>query len=324
MVTIHYYCICYGVVEPLILVLMSDSTHESKNSGTLYAAAAFVAWGLVPAYWKLLSHVPSTEILVHRVLWSATFFMLLLAFSCGGIKKLLSLFQTPGALKRVALAALLIGTNWFFFIYAVTSGQVLQASLGYFMTPLLNVLIGSFLLGERMKRAHWVAFGFAAAGVLALSLGTGAVPSLALVLAGSFGVYGLIRKKLAIEPLVASTAEGLLLVIPALLYMLAKSPSAIAAESVAPSGYSAGTLSLLVFGGVVSALPLMWFAKAARRLPLSTIGFFQYLSPSISFLLAVFVYGERFTTAHAVSHGLIWAGLIIFAASSLRPATIKR
>ena len=290
---------------------MAADGSTRARAGYLYALAAYGAWGLFPLYWKLLHELPALRILSHRVLWSAVFYLALVLLRDRGVAGLTGLARSVGARWGwILLSATLISINWFTYVYAVNSGQVLESSLGYFINPLINVLIGTIFLKERLKPVQWLALGLAAAGVLVLTLGLGRPPGLALLLATSFGFYGLCRKKVASDPLLVSLLETSVILIPATILLVAREPGLPAIPE--------RLWGWLILGGAVTATPLLWFAEAAKRVPLSTLGFFQYLSPTLQFLLAVLLYREPFSRVHAWSFGLIWAGLGIFTLDLLR------
>jgi chloramphenicol-sensitive protein RarD len=290
--------------KPFGAIIQKTTTAENQT-GIFYALAAFSTWGLFPLYWKLLREVPHTVVLAHRIFWSATFFAALLKFRHGSFKYLR--VSTTQFLALVA-SSILISLNWFAYTYAMNTGQVLQTSLGYFITPLVSVLLGLVFLKEKLRFIQWMSLLLAALGVFNLALhqhGQTAFPSIALTLAFSFGLYGFVRKIVKVNVLNASTIEGLVLALPAAFFITTQ-PSAVA--SVGP----AYTKTLFVLGGVITATPLLWFAEAGKRLPLSTLGILQYITPSLNFLLAVFVYGEAFTPKYAVSFGCIWIALFIY------------
>lgn len=279
----------------------------------LYALAAFCFWGLVPIYFKAVAVVPPLELLAHRVLWSVPLVALLITLGrqWGPLRRAL-------ASRRVwlilCLSASLAACNWFVFIYAIVSGRVLQASLGYFINPLVNVILGLLFLRERLRPWQAVAVLLAAAGTLNLALAAGQIPWISLSLAFSFGTYGLLRKTVRIESLNGLLVETSLLSPAALGYLLllaAQGRGAFQAGGPEISG-------LLSLAGAVTALPLVWFTSAARRLPYTTIGLFQYLAPSIQFCLAVFVYQEPFSKAHLITFAYIWAGLTLYMTDSYR------
>lgn len=278
---------------------------ELNLAGALYALAAYVAWGLGPIYWKAIDDVPPAVVLGHRVLWSALLLAAILVARkrVGDLRRVLR----PRFLWPFALSGALVAANWFFFIFAVQRGFVLQASLGYFINPLLNVVLGLLFFGERLRRGQWLAVFLAAGGVLQLGLEVDRFPWLALALAFSFGLYGVVRKTAPVDALLGSSLETGLLVIPALL-LLAAQPESFSGFREA----STSTRTLLVLAGAQTALPLLWFANAARRLPLSTLGFFQYIAPTGQFLLAIFVYKEPFAIIELRAFACIWLAMLLF------------
>lgn len=287
---------------------MKSSSFEQTKTGSFYAIAAYSVWGLFPAFWKIFHDIPHFQVLAHRILWSALFFALLLRFK----SKARFLADVREALlhwRPLLLSSVLISTNWFVYIYAVNSGRVLESSLGYFIAPLVNVLLGLTFLKEKLRPPQWLAVGLATLGVIQLSLNNGqngAVPYLALTLALSFGLYGLVRKRTAVNPLTASTTEALILMVPAALLLIVLKTQPV-------SALKWNIIALLVISGAVTGLPLLWFAEAGKRLPLSSLGFFQYIAPSLQFLLAVFLYNEPFSKAYARSFICIWLALGIYA-----------
>lgn len=277
------------------------------RTGLAYAIAAFLWWGLSPIYWKLLDHVSASELLAHRVVWLCALLAVLLA-ARGRLAELVAAVRSRRVMLTLLVTTGLIAVNWFTFIWAVNSERTLEASLGYFINPLVSVLLGLVVLRERLSRAQGLALGLAAAGVALLTARVGQVPWAALTLAFSFGFYGLLRKTVDAGPTVGLLVETLLLSPLALVYLIRLQAS---------GGGAFGTISpatdgLIAVSGVVTALPLLWFTHGARRLPLSTIGFLQYLAPTVQFLLAVFAFREPFTPAHLAAFGLIWAALAVF------------
>jgi chloramphenicol-sensitive protein RarD len=283
-----------------------------RRAGSLFAIAAFGFWGLTPIYYKLLPHVSPVEVLAHRVVWSVVFGALFVALTRAW-PAVRSALGSPRTLRALALTAALVSTNWLIYIYAIVNDQVMATSLGYYINPLVNVLLGMLFLGERLGRGRTVAVALAALGTASLAFELGGLPWISLTLAFSFGFYGLIRKRLGLPPMAALFVETLLV---APLALLAVGWFAWQGES--SFGSDARTTALLVLAGPVTLLPLLWFAEAARRLPLITVGFFQYLAPTLTFLLATLVYGEAFTAAWAVTFVLIWSGLAMFTIDSLR------
>jgi chloramphenicol-sensitive protein RarD len=285
---------------------------EQKN-GLLSAVLAFSIWGLFPVYWKLLRAVPAGEILVHRILWSCVFMCLLVAaigLSADTRAGLRRLFAHPKEFVLMATAAVLVSGNWLIFIWAVNNGQVLDTSLGYYINPLVSVLLGVVFLRERMSLRQTVAVFLAAAGVANLAARFGSFPWVSLSLALSMGLYGLCKKKAALNACVSITLETLLLAPFAAFYLIrlyCRGEGFIPEEPL--------TVFFLLCGGVVTAIPLILFANGANKLPLSTLGLTQYVCPTISFSLGVLLYNEPFTDAHLITFSLIWLSLAIFSFS---------
>jgi len=285
--------------------------------GGLYATAAFGAWGLVPAYWKQVAFVPGPEMVAHRVLWALPVLLVLFARR-HALGRLRGALAHSGHRRLLTITALLVGSNWLVFIWAVQEGHLLEASLGYYINPLVNVLLGRVFLGERLTRRQGVAVGVAAVGVAALTVGLGVVPFVALGLALTFGAYGLLRKQAGVDALTGLGVEVCLL-----------APLAVAGIGVFAAGGDArataqglGGIALVACSGPVTVLPLLWFAEGARRLRYSTLGFFQYLAPTGQFLLAVLAYGEAFTRSHAVAFPLIWLAVLLYLSDARRGARV--
>lgn len=273
---------------------------------------AYVLWGVLPLYFKALVHVGSTQIVAHRILWSLIFLGALATF-----RKKWPLIRSALANRRVALTllltAILIGINWLVYIYAVVSGHVLEGSLGYYLNPLVNVLLGVFLLKEKLSRLQKAAVFLAGAGVAILAFGAGEAIWISLTLAASFAVYGFLRKVAPVESLEGLWIETLFLAPLALGWVLWLTQAG--SSDFRQSGM---TDALLILGGALTAIPLLLFTAAAKRLPYSTLGFLQYVAPSLQFLLAVLVFGEPLTTAHIICFGAIWVALAIFVGEGLR------
>lgn len=298
---------------------MSAAPGAEARSGLWMAAGAFVLWGLMPLYWHLLKAVPSLQIVAHRVLWSAVLVAAWL-FWKQGRGWLAVVLAKPRLARLLALSGVCIGFNWGLYIWAVNAGHVVESSLGYFINPLLNVVIGTLFLRERLGRVQWISVAIAAAGVLWLTFNYGSFPWIALALAASFGVYGLIRKLAAVDSVVGLGVENAVLLLPALGYL-------VFAETGGQGGFfgewGLAADALLVFGGALTALPLIGFSFAVRRVPLSTIGVMQYIAPTMQFLIGVLVFREAFDLDRAIGFGFIWAALGIFAADGLRRARRK-
>lgn len=279
--------------------------------GAIYAILAYGFWGIVPIYWKLIGGVPSLQLVAQRVIWSVVALVPLLLFS-GQLPAFCETLRAPKRLAVLFLTSVLLSANWLAFIWAVQHNAVLQSSLGYFMNPLANVLFGRIFLKEHLKPAQLAAFILAVAGVIALTVQAGTVPWISLFLAVTFSAYGLLRKVAPVEPLVGLSIETVLMFPFAFVYLAWEQ--------------DAHTLvffkdwhqdCLVALAGPVTTLPLLWFAAAGKRLKYSTLGFFQYLSPTMQFLLAVLIYKESFTVGHLYAFGCIWTALGIYLADSL-------
>jgi len=285
---------------------------EQPRLGVLAALSAFTFWGLAPIYFKYISAVPALEIIVHRILWSVPVLAGFLLFRDGPTfwRRLCLPRRTLGML---GLSSTLIAVNWLMFVWAVNHGQILATSLGYFISPLFNVLLGMVFLQERLTPLQLLAVAIAAAGTAFMTWYLGIAPWISLVIAGSIGFYILVRKKLGVGPMVGLLWETLLLVTPAIVYLLwAHRHGGVV------FGHGQARLNvLLALAGVVTVLPLVWYNVAAKHLPLSAVGFFQYLSPTLTSLLAVFVYSEAFTLGHAVAFACIWFALALVSAETL-------
>lgn len=272
-------------------------------SGLAYGIGAFALWGLSPLYWRLLAGVPAGEILLHRVVWSA---LLLALFMRGRVDALRRAAGSVRGALALAGTAALIGFNWYLNIWAIEQRRLLDASLGYYINPLLSVIMGALFLRERLRRPQLLAFVLAAAGVAVIVRAHGHLPLLALSLAFSFALYGLLRKLSPVEALTGLAAETFLLALPA--------AAALALRDGGHFGPSEPRLSLLLIGGAaVTAVPLLWFIEAARRLDLKTVGFLQFLSPSIQFALAVTLFREPLSPSMLAAFALIWAAVALYA-----------
>lgn len=292
----------------------SESTSRPPQliSGPFMAGlAAFSIWGLAPLFFKLVGQVDADEIIAHRVIWSVVFLLLVLA-----LQHRHRLWRHIAIGRRVAIAlaasGTLIAVNWLIFVHAVNTDRVLETSLGYFINPLLSVLLGTIVLRERMTFVQILAVALAASGTVYLTVAVGQPPWLALGLALSFGLYGLVRKLTDVGPMVGLFWETLMILPLAIVWLVLLDRSG----QLAFGTGSAGIDGLLIATGLVTVAPLVLFAKAARGLPLITVGLMQYLAPSISFVLAVFAFGEPFTLDHAVAFGSIWSALLLYTAAS--------
>jgi chloramphenicol-sensitive protein RarD len=282
------------------------------NKGLWAIVGAFFIWGLFPLYWRMLAAVPSTQIMAHRTVWCAAFVGVYLSVTKGPLWWRAVLAQ-PRLLLMLMTSALLVGINWWLYIWSVNSGHIVETSLGYFINPLVSVLLGVAVLRERLNPRQWLAVAVAAAGVAYLTFSFGALPWIALTLALSFGTYGLIRKLAVVEAVDGLAIESSVLLLPALAYLLW-----LESQGQGSFGHvSLGLNLLLCVGGVVTAVPLVLFAYGARRIPLSMVGFLQYLGPTLQLLLGVFIFHEAFTRTHLIGFGCIWAALAIYALDGL-------
>ncbi len=294
---------------------MNAATHAEgiDRRGLAVTAGTFVLWGVVPLYWHLLKTVPAMQIMAHRVIWSTVLVVGWLLLR-GGWGWLRTIAAQPRALPALALSSVVIAFNWALYIWAVNAGHVVETSLGYFINPLINVVLGVLVLGERLRRLQWVAIGCAAVGVAWLTWQAGSPPWIALGLAVSFALYGLVRKLVSVDPVGGLGVESLYLVLPALAYL----GWAEAGHGGGFTGeWSLGTDLLLVFGGVVTAVPLIGFAYGVRRIPLSVVGLLQYIAPTMVLLLGVWFFHEPFDAARALGFGAIWLGLAVYAGEGL-------
>lgn len=283
------------------------------NAGLASAFAAFICWGLFPLYFQFIRHVPSLEVVLHRSVWALLLVLGILAWQ----KRwtwLADSLRRPKQLATFLLSALLLWTNWLVYVYAAQTGHVVEASLGYFINPLVSVLLGVLVLRERLKPVEWAAVAFAACGVLWLTMVAGRPPWIALTLAFSFGVYGLIRKTASLGPLEGLALENLLLapiVVPALAWWTwAHGGSVLRSNDPALIGW-------MLLSGPLTAAPLLLFAAAARRLPLATLGLVQYVSPTLQLILGVWLFHEPFDSQRLLGFVLIWCGLALVSAHAL-------
>jgi len=284
------------------------------KTGAFQAGLSYLLWGILPIYWKLLDHVNAEDILANRIFWSFAFMMVVLFFS----KKLGNLFSVLKTFKQnrkemyaLIIASFLISTNWFIYIWAVNHHQMIEASLGYYINPLVSVLLGVIFLKEKLSPAQYTSFIIAGIGVLILGISYGKFPWISIVLALSFGVYGLAKKMIKVDSAVGLTLETLVVTPFALAYMVflfLNGEHALFAGSVT-------TDLLLVGAGAATALPLLYFAKGAQKIPLSMLGLLQYIAPTITLLLGVLVYGEHFTKHHLQAFVFIWSALTIYSLS---------
>lgn len=285
--------------------IATDPAIERRN-GFLFGIAAYGFWGVLPIYFKQIPLVPPVDVVAHRVIWSVPLLLALLAFS-GKLGELVQALRQRRLIGLLTLTAILIAINWLLYIYAITHGHILAGSLGYYLNPLMNVVLGRFVLKERLSRLQWLAVGIAAAGIAALAIGALDQLWISLGLCVSFATYGLLRKVAPIDAAAGLTIETILLLPIAAVWL------ALGSWSGRPVfGTGAHDTVLLLASGLVTATPLLLFTAAARKLRYSTLGMLQFLAPTLQFLLAVGVYGEPFTMAHAIAFGAIWTALALY------------
>jgi len=302
---------------------MTTAAERPPMRGLLAAFSGYLAWGLVPLFWKQLAGVDAHELIAHRIVWSCVLLAPLLAWR-GGWSEARAALRTPRGFGINFLSSVLLTTNWLVYVWAVNAGHVIECSLGYFLVPLLNVALGKFVLHEKLRRAQWFAIGLAAAGVALELIRLGRLPWIALVLAASFGTYGLLRKQSALGPLTGLAVETALLAPFAAGVLIWRAQAGTGAL-----GHASASTQALIFGsGVVTAVPLLLFAYGARRLKLTTLGVLQYAAPTVQFALGVLVYHEPFAHERAQAFALIWTGLAIYSIDAIwngrrrSPATV--
>lgn len=291
---------------------------SERAKGVAAMIGACSIWGLSPIYYKLLSHVSALEVLSHRMIWSLVIFAMVLALQ-GRLREIARSMNSMRSFGLVVVAALMIAANWTLFIWSVQTGQTTQTSLGYYIYPLVAVVIGRVIFGEQLTALQWLAVAMATVAVALLTFGPGVAPWIALTLAATFGVYGLIKKQLNVGPVVSVTGEVLLLTPFAVIILLQTYHN-----GGAVFGGDLQTMVLLVFAGPITALPLILFSYAARRLAMTSLGLLQYINPTLQFACAVFVFSEPFGLWHLIAFSLIWSALALYSAASLRLESTRR
>ena len=279
------------------------------RAGLAYGIAAYALWGVMPIYFRQIASVASLDIVAHRIVWS----LLVLAILLSVVRawdEVAAALRNRKVLLTLLVTATLIATNWLLYVYAINNGHILAGSLGYYLNPLANILLGRFLLGESLSRRQWAAVAIAGAGVAVLAAGASETLWISLILCLSFASYGLLRKIIAVDSLAGLSIETALLFPIALAWLLAGG-----AMGSAMFDHPGKVNAYLVAAGIISTIPLLCFTAAARRLPYSTVGMLQFLAPTLQFGLAVWLYGEHFSTAHAVAFGAIWVALALYASS---------
>jgi len=289
---------------------------NSSRNGAFSALSAYLLWGFAPIYFKLLTAIEPGEIMMHRVIWS-TVFLLVMIIVMKKWSQLVAVFKQPKILLQLSLSASFLAVNWFLFIWAVNNDHLLDASLGYYINPIFNVILGMIFFHERLRRNQLIAVGLALLGVLVQLIALGTLPIISLALASTFAIYGLLRKKLPINSFIGLFIESLMMLPIALIYWFFFVESS-------TSNMAINTASLnftLIMAGIVTTAPLLFFTIAAKRLALSTLGFFQYLGPSIMFLLATFYYQETMKVAELITFVFIWAALVLYSLDSFKKRT---
>lgn len=280
----------------------------------MLGVAAYSFWGVLPIYFKLLAAIGPVELVAHRIVWSLPILALLVTLTAGW-PTVRAAMRTHKTLLLLAVTAMLIGVNWLLYVYAVNNGHILAGSLGYYLNPLANVLLGRIVLKEKLARLQWAAVVIAAAGIAALAVGALGQLWISLILCFSFATYGLLRKIAPVEAVAGLTVETILLFPLAAGWLIWSYVSAVPIF-----GQSSGDVALLSVSGLVTMVPLLLFTAAARRLRYSTLGMLQFLAPTMQFILAVMIYGEPFTRAHAIAFGAIWIAIILYVISVVRHA----
>jgi chloramphenicol-sensitive protein RarD len=276
------------------------------KKGILYAFGAYFIWGFFPVYWKLIKHVPAVQLIGHRIAWSFILLTVIL-FLSRSWSELRALLSERKVIRIYSVAAVLVGLNWFIYVWSVNAGYIVEASLGYFINPLLSVFLGVVVLREHLRPFQWISVGIAATGVLYMTLAYGRPPWISLGLAFTFGFYGLVKKTAPLNALHGLTLETGILFLPAVVFLVYQ-------DRIGLGGFlHTGFLSdlLMAGAGFVTTIPLLMFASAARRIPLTMIGVLHYITPTCQLLLGVFVYGEAFDTIRALGFGVIWIALIV-------------
>lgn len=295
-----------------------SAASNPARAGLVYGLFAYGLWGILPIYFKLLADVSAIDIVAHRIAWSLLFLAVLLAATRGWTQVRAGLKDRRTVMLLLSSAAL-IAVNWLLYVYAVTSGHILAGSLGYYLNPLMNILLGRFILKERLTVLQWAAVAIAAAGVSVLAAGAGTTLWISLTLCVTFATYGLLRKIVAVDAIAGLSIET------AVLLPIAAAWLAFGFANGRPIfGTTSEEVWLLIAAGVVSTTPLLLFTAAARRLRYSTLGILQFMAPTLQFLLAVALYGEEFTRAHAIAFGAIWTALVLYVTSLIRDLRAQR
>ena len=300
---------------------MSSNLFSTKDqrTGVINALSAYFLWGIAPIYFKLLDHISADEIMIHRVIWSCLLLLVIVIFSGKWRPLVLLIKQSPKLLLRLTVTALFLGVNWFLFIWAINNDHLLDASLGYYINPLFSVALGMIFLNEKLSKWQGFAVFLAVIGVLAQVVMVGSVPIISLALAGTFGIYGLLRKKMAVDSFIGLLIESVLMLPIALVYWM----FFVSSDTSNLFNNAISLNTSLILAGVVTTAPLLCFTAAAKRLTLSSLGFFQYLGPSIMFFLATFYYQEPLLVAKLITFGFIWLALLVYSIDSIKSRKAK-
>jgi chloramphenicol-sensitive protein RarD len=296
---------------------------NQEKIGIIYTAGAYILWGFLPIYWKLIDTVSAGEILANRIVWSFVFMIVIVLFTrnwSGFITECKNIIKHKKALVGITLASVLISLNWLTYIWAVNADHVIQASLGYYINPLISILLGMIVLKERLTRNQSISFVLAGIGVFYLTFNFGVFPWISFLLAFTFGFYGLLKKMVNVSAMFGLTIETMIVTPIALIYLAALPENAFTVEHITDS-----VKLLLIGAGIATAIPLLLFASGAKQIPLAMIGFLQYIAPTIMLILGVFIYDEVFTSAHLIAFIFIWSALIIYMLSSYRkPVRVRK
>jgi chloramphenicol-sensitive protein RarD len=286
---------------------------RNQLAGIGFGLLAYGIWGFFPLFFRQLSHLSPMDVLSNRAVWACVFVGILLTLRRNW-SKVLAVFRTPRQFAMLTLAALLVGSNWLMFLWAVTHQQVVASSLGYFLTPLVNVLLGLIVLKERLNRLEWISVAFALAAIANEVITLGSLPWVSLFLAATFGTYGLVRKQVPVDALSGLWLETLAMLPVCGIYAIWQAQNGHAVFA----AHDASTAALLVGAGIITAVPLMAFAAATQRLDLATVGMLMYINPTLQFITAVWIFGEPMQTERLISFALIWLGLFVFSWSMWR------
>jgi chloramphenicol-sensitive protein RarD len=279
--------------------------------GIIYAGFSYFLWGLLPIYWKLVQHVNADEILANRIFWSFFFMLAVLLFTKkwgAFIQTLIHFRSNKKQLAALVVASLFVSCNWFIYIWAVNSGHLIEASLGYYINPLVSVILGMIVFREKLSLIQYVSFGMALIGVLILTISYGQFPWISIFLALSFGLYGLVKKMVTVDSAIGLTLETLVVAPFAFIYLIILFVN----DSHSFLAVSTGTDLLLIGAGAATAVPLLYFAKGAQKIPMSTLGFLQFIAPTLTLILGVFIYHEHFSSIHLISFLFIWTAISIY------------